>query len=118
MLIMSKALSKRLLIADISGINQNRKITFLQCGNKMNMKKTYQFSTHLLYIDLNVLLQIVSVQVQHKVVHVVEAVTHNDEGQLVGELSLLQEVLHSLGVVAVALPADPLYFFDLSGLTG
>lgn len=35
---------------------------------------------HFLYIDLNVLLQVVAIQVEHQVVHKVESVTDNDQG--------------------------------------
>lgn len=35
-----------------------------------------------------------------------------------GGSSYLQEVLHAFGVVAVALPADPLHLLDLAGLAG
>lgn len=48
--------------------------------------------------------------------HEVEAVAHDDERQLVGQLGLLQEVLHALGVVAVRLAADALHLLDLTGL--
>ena len=48
--------------------------------------------------------------------HKVEAVADDDERQLVGELGLLQEVLHALRVEAVALAADALHLFDLARL--
>lgn len=73
-------------------------------------------SAHLLHVNLNVLLQIVLVEVQHQVVHKVEAVAHNDEGQLVGQLGLLQEVLHALWIVHGALATDALHLLDLPRL--
>ena len=72
--------------------------------------------THLLHIDLNVLLQVVAVQVQDQVVDKVKAVADDDEGQLVGQLGFLQEVLDAVGVVAVGLAADALHLLDLAGL--
>lgn len=45
--------------------------------------------TYFLHIDLNVFLQVVTVQVEDQVMHKVEAVTHNDEWELVGQLGLL-----------------------------
>lgn len=47
--------------------------------------------TYLLHVDFNVFLQVVAIQVEHKVVDEVKAVTHNDEGQLVGQFRLLFE---------------------------
>ena len=76
------------------------------------------FQCYLLYIDLNILLQVVPIEVQDEVVHQVKAVTDNDEGQLIGELGFLQEVLHPLGIIAAALPTDPLYFLHLTCLAG
>ena len=73
---------------------------------------------YLLNIDLDVLLEIVPVEVQDQVVDEVKPVTDDDEGQLVGELSLLEEVLDPLGVVAIALAANPLHLLDLSRLAG
>jgi hypothetical protein len=73
-------------------------------------------STNLLDVDLNVLLQVVAVQVEDKVVNEVETVADDDEGKLVSQLGLLQEVLDPLRVVAVALAADPLHFLDLASL--
>ena len=48
--------------------------------------------------------------------HEVEAVADDDERQLVGQLCLLEEVLDALGIVAVALTADPLHLLDLARL--
>ena len=50
--------------------------------------------------------------------HEVKPVAHDDEGQLVGQLRLLQEVLDALRVVAVRLAADALHFLDLTRLAG
>lgn len=63
--------------------------------------------THLLDVNLNVLLQVIPVQIEHEVVHKVESIADDDEWQLVGELGLLQEVLHTLSVIAVALATYP-----------
>jgi len=52
---------------------------------------------HLLDVDLDVLLQVVAVQVQHKVVNVVETIADNDQWQLVGQLRLLQVSIHDTG---------------------
>jgi len=41
------------------------------------------FFNHLLYVDLDVLLQVVAVQVEHKVVNVVETIADDDQWQLV-----------------------------------
>ena len=47
--------------------------------------------SYFLDVDLDVLLQVVAVQVEHQVMDEVEAVAHNDEWQLVCELGLLWE---------------------------
>lgn len=44
---------------------------------------------YLLYVDLNVFLQAVAVQVQHQIVDKIKAVTHNDQWQLVSQLGFL-----------------------------
>lgn len=49
-----------------------------------------QVVTYLLYINLNIFLEIISIQIQHQVVDKVKAVTHNDERQLVSEFSFLE----------------------------
>lgn len=66
-------------------------------------------ATHLLDINLDVLLQVVAVQIEHQVMDKVKAVAHNDERQLVRQFGLLQEVLHTLRVVAVGLTAYSLH---------
>ncbi len=45
--------------------------------------------THLLHIDFDVLLEVVSIQVEYKIMDEVEAIAHNNERQLVGEFSFL-----------------------------
>lgn len=45
--------------------------------------------SHLLHIDFDVLLQVVSVQVQHEVMDEVEAIAHYDERQLISEFGFL-----------------------------
>lgn len=47
----------------------------------------------------------------------VKSVTDNNQGQLIGQFGLLQEVLDTFWVVAVALTANSLYFLDLSCFT-
>jgi len=47
-------------------------------------------NTRLLYVDLDVLLQVVAVQIEHEVVNVVETITNNDQRQLISQLRLLQ----------------------------
>lgn len=51
--------------------------------------KQYVKVTHFLHVDLDVLLQAVSVQVEYKIMDEVEAIAHNNERQLVGEFSFL-----------------------------
>lgn len=46
---------------------------------------------YLLYVDLDVFLQGVAVQVEHEVVNQVKPVTHNDQWQLVRQLRLLAD---------------------------
>lgn len=48
----------------------------------------------------------------------VKSVTDNNQGQLIGQFSLLQEVLDTLWVIAVALTTNSLHFLDLSRFTG
>ena len=57
--------------------------------------------------------QTVLVQVEDQVVHKIEPVANDDERKLVLKFGLLEEVLHFLRVVVVALSADT---FDLSDL--
>lgn len=57
--------------------------------------------SYLLHIDLNILLQAVSVQIQDQVVHEVESVAYDYQRQLVGQLSFFEEVLDTFSVVAV-----------------
>lgn len=70
----------------------------------------------LLHVDLDVLGQTVSVQVEHEVVHEVEAIAHDYERQLIGQLRLLEEVLDAFRVEAVRLAANALDLFDLARL--
>lgn len=53
------------------------------------IKAKWQVVTYLLYINLNIFLEIISIQVQHQVVDKVKAITYNDEWQLVSEFSFL-----------------------------
>lgn len=48
----------------------------------------------------------------------VKAIADDDERELIGELGLLEEVLDTLRIVAVALPANTLHLLDLTGLAG
>lgn len=48
----------------------------------------------------------------------VKSVTDNNQGQLIGQFGLLQEVLDTLWVIAVALTTNSLHFLDLSCFTG
>lgn len=50
--------------------------------------------------------------------HKVKSVTDYDQWQLVSQFGLLQEVLHTFGVVAVTFTTDPLDFLNLSSFTG
>lgn len=47
----------------------------------------------------------------------VKSVTDNNQGQLIGQFGLLQEVLDTFWVVAVALTTNSLHFLDLSCFT-
>lgn len=69
-------------------------------------------------VDLDEVGEAVLVQVEDEVVDKVEAVANDDEGELVGELGLLEEVLDLLGVVKVALANDALDLADLTGPRG
>ncbi len=46
-------------------------------------------SLYLLYVDLDVLLQAVAIQVEHEIVDEIEAVAHDDERKLIGEFGFL-----------------------------
>jgi len=46
----------------------------------------------------------------------VKSVTDNDQRKLICQFGLLQEVLHPLGIIAIALSADSLHLLDLSSL--
>jgi len=56
--------------------------------------------------------------VEDQIVHKIEPITNDDERKLIGQFGLLEEVLHTLRVVAVTLTANSLDFLDLSGLAG
>ena len=73
---------------------------------------------YLLELLTNILLEIISVEIQHKVVNKVVSIAHNNQRQLIGQLGLLQEVLDALRGITVALPADTLHLLNLSGLAG
>ena len=75
-----------------------------------------QVSSDLLGVDLDILLEVVPVQVEHKVMH--EVVSVDDQRKLIRQLGLLQEVLDPLRSVAVGLAADPFDLLDLTGLAG
>lgn len=51
-------------------------------------------NTRLLYVDLDVLLQVVAVQIEHEVVNVVETITDDDQRQLISQLRLLKTHTH------------------------
>ncbi len=67
----------------------------------------------LLHVDLDGLRLVVGVEVEDEVVDEVEAVADDYERQLVGELRLLQKVLHRLRLEVVAFATHTLHFFDL-----
>jgi hypothetical protein len=67
-----------------------------------------------LNINLNELGQAILVQIENEVVDEVESVANDDQGELVGQFSLLEEVLDFLGVVKVAFPANALDFTNLA----
>jgi hypothetical protein len=51
-----------------------------------------------LNVDLDRLELLVLVEVENQIVNEVEAITNNDQRQLFGQLSFLQEVLDLLGI--------------------
>jgi len=59
-----------------------------------------------LHIHLEELGESVLIQIQNKVVHEVEAVANDYEGNLIGKFGLLQEVLDLLGIIVIGLPAN------------
>lgn len=65
---------------------------------------------YLLYVNLDIFLEVVAVKVEHKIMNEVETVAHNDERKLISEFCFLQEILHTLRAVAVAFSA---YSFHL-----
>ena len=67
-----------------------------------------------LNINLNELGQAILVQVENEVVDEVESVANNDQGELVSQFSLFEEVFDFLGVVEVAFPANTLDFANLA----
>ncbi|GJC99267.1 hypothetical protein ColKHC_08093 [Colletotrichum higginsianum] len=69
-------------------------------------------------VSLDGLELLLLVEVENQVVDKVEPVADDDEGQLLLESSLLQEVLHLLGIVEVAVPADALDLIELTHLGG
>ena len=69
-------------------------------------------------VDLNEAGQAVLVEVKNQIVNKVESVADDDERELIGQLSLLEEVLDLLGVVEVTLPTDTLDFTDLTSTNG
>eukprot|EP00116_Pleurobrachia_bachei_P010630 sb/3470892/ len=48
----------------------------------------------------------------------VKPITDNNQGQLISQLGLLQEVLNSLRIITAALSTDPFHFLDLTRLAG
>lgn len=54
------------------------------------LNPTTVVNAYLLYIDLYVLLKAVSVQVENQVMYEIKSVTHDDQRQLVGQLSFLK----------------------------
>ena len=46
--------------------------------------------SHLLHVDLNVLLQVIAVEVENEVVDKVEAIADNDQRELICQFGLLQ----------------------------
>ena len=71
-----------------------------------------------LNINFNELGQAILVQIENEVVDKVESVANDDQGELVGQFSLLEEILDFLGVVEVAFPANALDFTYLARSSG
>ena len=55
-----------------------------QPGSAITRGEAQNMITYLLNVDLDVLLKVVSVQVQHKIVDKVKPITHNYQRQLIG----------------------------------
>ena len=53
--------------------------------------------TYLLHIDLNVLLQVIAIQVEHKVVDKVETVAYYNQGELISQFGLLHVLCACVG---------------------
>lgn len=71
---------------------------------------------YLLHVDLDVLLQVVLEEIDDQIVHEVKAVANDNQRQLIAKARLLQEVLHTLGVVVATLTANTLDLLDLACL--
>ena len=69
-------------------------------------------------VNLDELGQTVLVQIKNQVVHEVEPIADNDEGKLVLEFGLFEEILDFLRVVIVALSANTLDLTDLISARG
>ena len=61
-------------------------------------------NAHLLHVDLDVLLQVVAVKVQHQVVNEVEAVAHDDERQLIGQFRFLRNKTSRVRLGSISAP--------------
>ena len=53
--------------------------------------------TYLLHVDLNVLLQVIAIQVEHKVVDKVETVAYYNQGELISQFGLLHVLCECVG---------------------
>ena len=69
-----------------------------------------------LHIDFDVLHQIIAIEIENEIVHEVESIADDNQRELIGQFGFLEEVLHSLGIVAVRFAANTFDFFDLTRL--
>jgi hypothetical protein len=80
----------------------------LRCPHRVNSLNIY----------LNKFGEAVLVKVENKIMDKIKPIADNNEGKLVREFCLLEEILDFLRVVEVTLPANALDFPNLSSASG
>lgn len=68
----------------------------ITCRNTSKPSQGLEAATYLLHVDFNVFLQTVAVQVQDQIVDKVEAVTDDDQRQLVGQFGFLRTEIQTI----------------------
>jgi len=58
------------------------------------------------------------IKIKDEVVDEVEAITDNDEWELVGEFGFFEEVLDLFWIIKITFPADAFYLADLTSTSG